>query len=100
MNVPLNPISLILFTQIIVKSWHNYSLKNKANQGKPQAIREEPYDSLNNSCASDLSEAEYEKIANDRKAGMRRGGLMENRLETGVRHCELRPTPNMVAAYG
>ena len=32
---PLNPIELILFSQMILKSWHNYSLKyNNVEVGK------------------------------------------------------------------
>jgi hypothetical protein len=54
-NVPLNPISLILFTQIIIKSWHNYSHRNQAHNSSQQQKGSEPYDSLDNSCASDLS---------------------------------------------
>lgn len=75
-NVPLNPISLILFTQIIIKGWHNYSTKNKTNTGKKDKKRNEIYDSLNNSCASDLMEAEFQKMPNEKKAIMRRGGLL------------------------
>lgn len=104
--MPLNPISLILFTQIIIKGWHNYSIKNKAqaqaqSNRKKNAKKNDPYDSLNNSCASDLAEAEFQKMPNERKAVMRRGGLLENRgVNTNKNFCEFRPTPNMVAAYG
>lgn len=96
--MPLNPISLILFTQMIVKSWHNYSLKGRGQTDKKE--KNEAFDSLNNSCASDISEAKYEKIAVDRKVAMRRGGLIENKLDIGQKNCEFRPTPNMCAAYG
>ena len=30
---PLNPIELILFSQMILKSWHNYSLKYHKEEG-------------------------------------------------------------------
>ena len=53
-SVPLNPISLILFTQIIIKSWHNYSHKNQTHASTEEKKENEPFDSLDNSCASDL----------------------------------------------
>lgn len=63
---PLNPISLILFTQMIVKSWHNYSVKyhREKNAESNKIDNLIGYESLNNSCTSDLSEAKYEKLQN------------------------------------
>ena len=77
-------------------------MKNKAHSNRKKDNRKsELYDSLNNSCASDLAEAEFQKMPHERKAVMRRGGLLENRQGTTHNNfCEFRPTPNMVAAYG
>lgn len=52
-DLPLNPIELILFSQMIIKSWYNYSLKyhsDKMNNNN----KAENNDSLNNSCSSDV----------------------------------------------
>jgi hypothetical protein len=31
---PLNPIELVLFSQMIIKSWHNYSVKFHVEKSK------------------------------------------------------------------
>jgi hypothetical protein len=60
---------------MIVKGWHNYSLRSK-NAARKKEGDYNPFDSLNDSCASDLNEAQYEKIAPEKRVAIRRGGLM------------------------
>lgn len=65
---------------MIVKSWHNYSLKYHSEK-KEQKVRKDDnslYNSLNNSCASDIEEAKLEKLENQRKF-IQRKGLLERR---------------------
>lgn len=72
-NEPLNPIELILFSQMIVKSWYNYSLKyHSEKSGKG---RSEHDDSLNNSCSSEVEEAGLEKLPVERRLEKRKGML-------------------------
>jgi len=52
-NEPLNPIELILFSQMIIKSWYNYSLKYHSDKMNNKN-KMESNDSLNNSCSSDV----------------------------------------------
>ena len=82
-EAPLNPISLILFTQMVVKSWHNYALKGKKDikESKKKKERRDPYDSLNDSCDSDIEEARYEKINEYKRGANRRGGLIESKMK-------------------
>ena len=55
---------------------------------------------MDKSCASDIEEAKYEKISNDRKIITRRGGLLENKLQNQPISCEFKQIPNMCSAYG
>jgi len=52
-NEPLNPIELILFSQMIIESWYNYSLKYHSDKMNNKN-KMENNDSLNNSCSSDV----------------------------------------------
>lgn len=44
---------------MIVKSWHNYTIKAKkeVKDNKKKKDHSDPYDSLNDSCDSDIEEA-------------------------------------------
>ena len=61
---------------MIIKSWYNYSLKcsNRDDQrnNRKKGI---PFESLNNSCASDLSEAKYQKFDENKQLTVWKGPL-------------------------
>lgn len=80
---------------MIVKGWHNYSLKSR-NRSNTKEDHYNPYDSLNDSCASDLNEAQYEKIPPEKRIAIRRGGRIETKA---VNKCEFQPTSYICGAY-
>lgn len=79
---------------MIVKGWHNYSLKSKKSVTKDKEYN--PFDSLNDSCASDVNEAGFERIAPEKRVAIRRGGLLEGKL---LQKCEFQPAVQICGAY-
>lgn len=66
---------------MIMKSWHNYSLKfhlDKKDSKVKKHADNSIYNSLNNSCASDIEEADLQKLENDRKFAHRKA-ILERR---------------------
>lgn len=93
---PLNPIELILFSQMIVKSWYNYSLKYHCEKMKSKN-KNNNNDSLNNSCSSDVEEAVLQKLPIERKLEKRKG-MLEANGQTCINY-EFRPMPNIEEHY-
>jgi hypothetical protein len=83
-----------------MKSWHNYSLKYHIEKEKNRKLNKEEtaFESLNNSCASDIAEAKYQKMTNEKRF-MRRGGLREGKITLFGKNFEFKVMPNIQAHY-
>lgn len=68
---------------MIIKSWQNYSIKIESAKDRETRQKDDrgPNDSLNQSCASEVDEAELVKLPVERKL-QKRKGLLEGRHES------------------
>ena len=87
---------------MIIKSWHNYSVKLHSDPKRKQKMNNrkkyEANESLNDSCASDVAEAIFEKLPPTGKRYVQRKGMMENNLKT-TNQFQFKMMPNIQEHY-